>query len=43
MKELNDDGIEIMLCEQTASYRQITKNIKLPEVKRALSAITALM
>lgn len=43
IKELNDAGVEIILCGQTASYREISNKIRLPEVKLALSAMTALI
>ncbi|GHA86555.1 hypothetical protein GCM10009069_07200 [Algimonas arctica] len=38
---LTDAGVHIMLCGQTAAYRDITKAELLPHVEMALSAMTA--
>ena len=43
IKELSDAGVDIIICGQTAMYRKIDKSIVLPEVKFALSAMTALL
>ena len=40
---LNDSGVQIILCGQTAAFRKITKKILHPDVKIALSAMTALV
>lgn len=40
---LSEKGVQIILCGQTAAYRKITKEDVLPEVKYALSAMTALV
>ncbi|GAA4272295.1 hypothetical protein GCM10022258_15890 [Aquimarina gracilis] len=40
---LSEKGVQIILCGQTAAYRQITKEDALPEIKFALSAMTALV
>jgi intracellular sulfur oxidation DsrE/DsrF family protein len=38
---LTDAGVRIILCGQTAAYRDITKDSLLPNVELALSAMTA--
>lgn len=38
---LTDAGVQIILCGQTAAYRDITKDDLLPNVELALSAMTA--
>ncbi len=43
IKALNDAGVDIILCGQTAGYRNITRSDALREVKFALSAMTALI
>lgn len=43
IKALNEVGVEIILCGQTASYRNIKDEDIIPEVKKALSAMTALI
>jgi intracellular sulfur oxidation DsrE/DsrF family protein len=43
IKELNDAGVDIIICGQTAMFRKMDKTIVLPEVKFALSAMTALL
>jgi len=43
IKALNEAGVDIILCGQTASFRGVTSETKLPEVKLALSAMTALL
>jgi len=40
---LSQEGVQIILCGQTAGYRKITKTQIHPEVKIALSAMTALV
>ncbi|GAA4277331.1 hypothetical protein GCM10022259_20550 [Aquimarina mytili] len=40
---LSEKGAHIILCGQTAAYRNITKTKTLPEVQYALSAMTALV
>lgn len=40
---LSEAGAEVILCGQTASSRRIKKNEIIPEVKIALSAMTALL
>ncbi len=43
IKALNKAGVDVILCGQTASFRDVTSKMKLPEVKLALSAMTALL
>lgn len=43
IKALNKAGVDIILCGQTASYRKIKKEDIIPDVKLALSAMTALL
>jgi intracellular sulfur oxidation DsrE/DsrF family protein len=38
---LTDAGVRIILCGQTAAYRDISKDDLLPNVELALSAMTA--
>ncbi len=40
---LSENGVKIILCGQTAAYRNISKEDTLPEVQFALSAMTALV
>ncbi len=40
---LSEKGVQIILCGQTAAHRNITKQDALPEIKFALSAMTALV
>lgn len=40
---LSEKGVQIILCGQTAAYRNISKEDALPEIKFALSAMTALV
>lgn len=41
--QLSKQGVEIILCGQTAAYRKIAKTDMLPEVQVSLSAMTALV
>jgi len=43
INELTEAGAEIIICGQTASFRGITKDNANPNVKFALSAMTALI
>ena len=43
IKELNEAGVDVIICGQTAMFRKIHKKVVLPEVKFALSAMTALL
>lgn len=43
LSELNKAGVEIILCGQTAAHRNIKKETIHPDVKIALSAMTALV
>ena len=43
IKALNEAGVDIIVCGQTAAYREIGKEEIIPEVKLALSAATALL
>jgi len=43
ISQLSDQGAQVILCGQTAGYRKITKAEALPEIKIALSAMTALV
>jgi intracellular sulfur oxidation DsrE/DsrF family protein len=43
ISQLSDQGVELILCGQTAAHRKITKAQTLPQVKIALSAMTALV
>ncbi len=40
---LSKKGVQIILCGQTAAHRNISKEDTLPEIKFALSAMTALV
>jgi len=41
IKELTENGVEIYLCGQSAAYYGVEKEDLLPNVKMALSAMTA--
>ncbi|RKS53605.1 intracellular sulfur oxidation DsrE/DsrF family protein [Gillisia mitskevichiae] len=43
ISQLSDHGVQVILCGQTAAHRKITKAEALPEIKVALSAMTALV
>jgi len=43
INQLNDAGVDIILCGQTAAFRDLDKDIVIPSVKFALSAMTALI
>ena len=43
IKELNKAGADIIICGQTASFREMNRQAVVPEVKFALSAMTALI
>lgn len=43
LEELDERGVQIILCGQTAAHRNISKEDALPQVKWALSAMTALI
>jgi intracellular sulfur oxidation DsrE/DsrF family protein len=43
INELNEAGVDIILCGQTAAYRDLNKDNVIPSVKFALSAMTALV
>lgn len=43
INQLNDAGVDIILCGQTAVYRGLDKDNVIPSVKFALSAMTALI
>ena len=43
IKALTNAGVDVILCGQTASFREIKEDEILPEVKKALSAMTALI
>ncbi len=43
ISQLSDQGVQVILCGQTAAYRNISKAKTLPEVQIALSAMTALV
>ena len=43
INELNAAGVDIIICGQTAGYREITRENINPSVKFALSAMTALL
>lgn len=40
---LHENGVQIILCGQTAMHRDITEERRIPETKVALSAMTALI
>lgn len=43
IKELSNAGVDVIICGQTAMFRKIDKATVNPEVKFALSAMTALL
>lgn len=43
IKELEAAGVELIICGQTAMYRGMDRKTVMPEVKFALSAMTALL
>ena len=43
LSQLLDQGVQVILCGQTAAHRKITKAEALPEVQISLSAMTALV
>jgi len=43
ISQLADQGVQIILCGQTAAHRKITKNKAHPDVQLSLSAMTALI
>ncbi|GGX31269.1 DsrE family protein [Aquimarina muelleri] len=43
LSALAEKGVQIILCGQTAAHRNISKEKTLPEIKIALSAMTALV
>ncbi|NER13366.1 hypothetical protein GWK08_07950 [Leptobacterium flavescens] len=43
IKELDQAGVKIVLCGQTAAHRGISKEKALPQIQFALSAMTALV
>jgi intracellular sulfur oxidation DsrE/DsrF family protein len=43
INQLNDAGVDIILCGQTAVYRGLDKDNVIPSVQFALSAMTALI
>ncbi len=43
IKELSNAGVDIIICGQTAMFRKMDKSVVIPEVKFALSAMTALL
>ena len=43
IKELRNAGVDIIICGQTAKFRKIDRTAVMPEVKFALSAMTALL
>ncbi len=43
ISKLSQNGVQVVLCGQTAAHRGITKNDMLPEIQFALSAMTALV
>ncbi|WP_282089667.1 DsrE family protein [Aquimarina algiphila] len=43
LSALSEKGVQIILCGQTAAYRDITRQDALPKVQFALSAMTALV
>ncbi|MFD1061982.1 DsrE family protein [Winogradskyella litorisediminis] len=43
IKQLNDAGVDIILCGQTANFRKVSRTDVNPNVKLALSAMTALI
>jgi intracellular sulfur oxidation DsrE/DsrF family protein len=43
IKELSNAGVDVIICGQTAMFRKIDRTVVMPEVKFALSAMTALL
>lgn len=43
ISELSNQGVQVILCGQTAAHRKISKAEALPEVQISLSAMTALV
>ena len=43
IKDLTNAGVAIIICGQTAKFRGIDRSVVIPEVKFALSAMTALL
>ncbi len=43
ISQLSDQGVQVILCGQTAAHRNISKAKALPEIKIALSAMTVLV
>ena len=43
IEQLNSAGVDIIICGQTAAYRKMDRKDVTPDVKFALSAITALL
>lgn len=43
ISKLSQNGVQVVLCGQTAAHRGVTKNDVLPEIQFALSAMTALV
>ena len=43
IKELTEAGVDVIICGQTASFRKVDKSLVNPNVKYALSAMTALL
>lgn len=43
IKELSNAGVDVIICGQTAMFRKIDRSDIIPEVKFALSAMTALL
>ncbi|MFN0729469.1 DsrE family protein [Polaribacter gochangensis] len=43
IKELSNAGVDVIICGQTANFREMDRTIVNPEVKFALSAMTALL
>ena len=43
IKELSNAGVDVIICGQTASFRKIDRSVVNPNVKFALSAMTALL
>ncbi|WP_347175026.1 DsrE family protein [Polaribacter uvawellassae] len=43
IKDLSKAGVDVIICGQTAMFRKIDRSVIIPEVKFALSAMTALL
>lgn len=43
LEQLNNAGVDIIICGQTAAFREMERNAVNPNVKFALSAMTALL